>query len=122
MMNLRLAMAKHLPVCVLQSARQTLANQEVVPLSPGGSTVGFCAAAAVANAAGHILRNPECQQILTRAMKEGDKMLLADAFDAVGLPKRLALEMLHTNDVLDGSVRKAALVQLFDGAIECRAR
>ena len=115
-------MAEHLPISVLQKARQTLANQEVVPPSPGNSVIGFCAAAAVANAAANILSNPECQRILMHAMEEGDKLLLANAFDAASLPGQLALDMLHNNDVLDESVRKAALVELFDEAIECRAR
>jgi hypothetical protein len=57
-----------------------------------------------------------------RAMEEGNKNLLADAFDAAGLPKLLALALLHTNDVLDASVRRVALVKLFDGAIEGRAQ
>lgn len=104
-----------IPSEVLDIARQTINEQPQVPTSPGTITdarIDLCAAAAVAWAAAVHYRREDVKAYISNAVAHNDKYLLPDAFDRLGLPKQLCMDILLTNDAFPDFSRKTEVLSL----------
>ena len=104
----------------LRIAREILMSQSEIPMSPGAKcpdgAVTYCAAAAVAAAGARMARSEAVGALVRRGVETGSKEAVSDAYDALGWPRRLCLDLMVDNDQADPGKRRIQMAGLIDDA------